>query len=826
MAKRGSKNKASEVVLVPDNLPPELVIMPINDRPVFPGMVIPLLLDNSERKKSLNYIMEKKGGVVGVVFMKEVEMSGAGFTEDPVPELSDGEISIEIGSHAEMGYDNEYISEHLHQVGCVAKIVRVSTTSDNNHLQVLLNVQKRMIINKILSKEPNLIASVQYIETPYNSDDPHLRAYVAALISKIKDLIKLNSIFSEEMKLFIGRYGTQEPGHLADMVTSMLTSINIQDMQGVLETFDLVERIPKVLHYVHKEVEVSKVKERINRQIENKISDQQRKYFLQEQLKEIKKELGLEKDEKQSEYEKFTKKFAELELTKEAKMVVEEELEKLQLYDVRSSEYGVSRNYLQWISCLPWGITTKDNLNINKVKKILNEDHYGLDEVKDRILEFVAIQKLKKKLSGSIILFVGPPGVGKTSFGRSIARALNREFYNFSLGGMRDEAEIKGHRRTYIGAMPGKIVQALKSVQTSNPVILMDEIDKVGSSYQGDPSSALLEVLDPEQNTRFQDHYLDLRFDLSKIIFICTANTIDTIPSALIDRMEIIRLSGYILEEKIEIAKRFVIPKQLDKHGMDETAVHFKHNTIENIAKYYARESGVRTLEQQITKVLRKVALKKAKRDTGKTYTIEPSDLKEYLGMERFPQELPYAQLVPGVVTGLAWTALGGSSLYIESISVGKNGKEGRLAITGQLGKVMIESANIAYAYVRSILKGDEKASSFLNETHIHLHVPEGATPKDGPSAGITMALSIYSLTMDKSVKKDLAMTGELTVTGRVLPIGGLREKLIAAKRVGMKKVLFPSENRSDYDELPSFVKKGIRVVFVDEFSDVLKSAF
>ena len=790
--------KRNQIILASEVIPEELIIMPINDRPVFPGMVVPLVISRAFKKETIDFIQKKKEGYLGVVLIRE--------------ELP-GNDTFENVSHPE---------NYLYRVGCVGKVLKISNIN-NEEMQILINIIRRFTIKKMLSQNPNLVAKVGHFTSTFNKNDPQIKAYTAALITKVKELIKLNSIFSEEMKLFISRYGTQEPGQLADLITSMLSNISYEDMQQVLETFPLNDRLAKVLNYVHKEVEVNQVKEKINKKIEEKISKQQRAFFLQEQLKYIKQELGLEKDEKSNEIEKIKKKLSELDLSKEAEKITNEELEKLEMYDTRSSEYAVSRNYLSWITALPWGIMTTDNLNLSKAKSILNKDHFGLDEVKSRILEFVAVQKLKSTLSGSILCFVGPPGVGKTSLGKSIAKALGRKFYNFSLGGMRDEAEIKGHRRTYIGAMPGKVIQALKSVESSNPVIMLDEIDKVRSSFQGDPSSSLLEVLDPEQNNQFLDHYLDIRFDLSKILFIATANQIETIPVPLLDRMEVIRISGYILEEKREIAKRFVIPKQIEHHGLNPKHIDFSNKSIEYIIRYYARESGVRSLEHQIKKVLRKVAYKFALTKPQKIKI--DNNIQKYLGLEKFKDESPYETIEPGIISGLAWTTLGGSTLYIESIVVSKKENAGNLALTGQLGKVMKESANIAYAYCKSIANRYQIDPSFFRDSQIHLHVPEGATPKDGPSAGITMALSLMSLALNKSVTADLAMTGELTVTGRVLAIGGVREKIIASKRVSKKKIILPADNKKDYNELPKHVQKGVKVQFVKHFPQVLEYA-
>ncbi|MCB1084638.1 MAG: endopeptidase La, partial [Chlamydiia bacterium] len=560
------------------------------------------------------------------------------------------------------------------------------------------------------------------------------------------------------------------------------------------------------------------------------ISKTQREFFLREQLKTIKKELGLEKDDKTCDIEKFKERLKDKKIPEEVQKVIDEELEKLGVLEVQSAEYSVSRNYLDWLTIVPWGVFSKENHHLGEAEKILEEDHYGLKDIKERILEFIGVGKLTKGVKGSIICFVGPPGVGKTSIGKSIARALNREFYRFSVGGMRDEAEIKGHRRTYIGAMPGKMIQALKSSQTMNPVIMLDEVDKMGMSYHGDPASALLEVLDPEQNKDFLDHYLDVRADLSNVLFIVTANVLDTIPGPLKDRMDILRLSGYIREEKIQIAKKYLIPRNRKRAGLKANQVKFTTGAIQGIIEGYAREAGVRGLENNIKKILRKVAvdivrsIEKKGRRTIRSTTISEKNLEKYLGKPIFTTDRFYEHTPIGVCTGLAWTAMGGATLYIEAMETIAEKRTMRL--TGQAGDVMKESAQIAWSFASAQLKRYSKEATFFDKKEVHIHIPEGATPKDGPSAGITMVTAILSLLLKKEVAKDLGMTGELTLTGKVLPIGGLKEKLIAAKRSKLKKLIFPKDNKRDYDELPDYLKKGIKVYFVDTYDDVFKIAF
>ena len=606
-----------------------------------------------------------------------------------------------------------------------------------------------------------------------------------------------------------------------DLIASTL-KIENQYLQDLLEAFDLKIRSRKLLTLLKKELEITHLQNKIQKDIEDKVSKQQKEYFLREQLKAIKKELGIEKDDKTTEIDAIQEKLSKLVLSNEAQKIINEQIEKLNMLDVHSPEFHVTRSYIQTIIDLPWGIFSKDNTDIKKAKKMLDKDHYGLNDVKEVILEFISTIIKTEVVAGNILCLVGPPGVGKTSVGKSIANALNRKSYRFSVGGMRDEAEIKGHRRTYIGAMPGKIIESLKRTETANPVIMLDEIDKIGKSFQGDPASALLEVLDPEQNKDFLDHYLDLRFDLSKILFITTANQLDTIPQPLLDRMEIIQLPGYILEEKMEIAKRYLIPNQMINHGLKKEEFSISPKAVEHVIDSYAREAGVRNLEKQIKKIMRKVTLKLTEGDE-KSVKVTPANLEKYLGKEVFSPEELYNKSIPGVVLGLAWTSMGGATLYIEAVitSTGKGYKQ-----TGQLGSVMKESSEIAYSYIESLIRKENSEKDFFLNNFIHLHVPAGAVPKDGPSAGITMALALYSLVKNKPVKEKLAMTGEITLTGKVLPIGGLREKVIAARRVGVYELIVPKDNKGDFERLPDYIREGITIHYADYFEDVIKAAF
>jgi len=763
------------LVVASDVLPTGLPIIPLRPRPAFPGIMIPLVLNGRSQVAAMHQAMEHQAQTIGLVMVREL--------------------------------DDEDGIENLHRVGVAAKIIKVLHT-EKNAAHVLVNSLERFEIEDIQERGLTINARVRYHFATELSVNPELRAYSMAILATLKELVQINPLYSEEIKLFLNRSSLDDPGRLADFAAN-LTNSDGQQLQDILATFDVRKRIDKVLVLLKKELEVSRLQTKISKQIEEKVSAQQREFFLREQLKAIKQELGLEKEGKVTEIEKFQERLNKLRLNEEAERAVAEELEKLQLIEPSSPEYNVSRNYLDWLTILPWGVFSKDSYNIGRARRILDRDHYGLTDVKERILEFIAVGKMKGDIAGSILCLVGPPGVGKTSIGHSIADALGREFFRFSLGGMRDEAEIKGHRRTYIGAMPGKFIQAMKTVGTSNPVIMLDEIDKIGASFQGDPASALLEVLDPEQNFSFRDHYLDVPFDLSNVLFIATANQLDTIPRPLLDRMEMIRLSGYILEEKLEIARRYLIPKALETHGLVRGQVTIQKTALRQIIDGYAREAGVRNLEKQIKKIMRRAAMKFAEEESLTRLTITRRDLEDYLEKPVFTADEIF-EGVPGVVTGLAWTSLGGATLQIEATAMVAKSKGFKQ--TGQLGNVMVESSEIAYSYIMAHITEFGGDQEFFEKHYIHLHVPAGATPKDGPSAGITMATALVSMITGKAVKKKLGMTGELTLTGRVLPIGGLKEKTIAARRAGLKTLVFPEDNRRDYEELPDYLKEGLEV--------------
>jgi ATP-dependent Lon protease len=777
-------------------LPPTLPILPLTTRPLFPRMMSPMLVDETPLKEMVSAVLHSNSKFLGLVLAREQPAEGERRMPKSVADL--------------------------HPVGVVAEIVQASQPAPEAPIQIMVGVLERLKVLSVASADPYLVAAVEYLYEPEAADTDELKAYAVSIITAVKELLQLNPLFKEELNLMLSRSNLREPGRLADFAASMTTAGG-PELQEVLEALPVQPRIEKALLLLRKEIGISKLQVRINKQIEEKLSKQQREFFLREQFKAIKKELGLSKEGKEAELDEFRERLTRLTLTDEARERIEEEMGKLALIEPQSPEFTVTRNYLDWLTALPWGVFSKDRYDIRRAAGILNADHYGLEDVKERILEFLSVGIMKGRISGSIICFVGPPGVGKTSIGQSIARSIGRRFYRFSLGGMRDEAEIKGHRRTYIGAMPGKFVQAIKVCKTQNPVIMLDEIDKIGASFHGDPASALLEVLDPEQNKDFLDHYLDVRFDLSNVLFICTANQTDTIPAPLLDRMEVIKLAGYILEEKIQIARRYLIPKQLGVHGLQPRQLEIPVATLRDIIDGYAREPGVRGLENQIKRICRKSA-KRIVEGKTRRLTVKPKDVPALLGKRLYAESDPYKTPRPGVVMGLAWTSMGGSTLYVEATRV--EARQPGFKQTGQLGSVMVESSEIAYTYVRSFVNDDSAAKAFFSRNFIHLHVPAGATPKDGPSAGITMATALYSLAVNRPVRHRYAMTGELTLSGLVLPIGGVKEKTIAAKRAKVKHLVFPKENEKDFQELPPHIRRGLQSHFVSTFQEVVDLCF
>ena len=776
-----------QLIAADSMLPERLFIIPLMGKPIFPGIFTPILIESDDDIEVVNKAISNDS-MIGLILLK-----------------NDEEEAVSAAD--------------FYRIGTVARIVKKINLPDGG-INIFISTIKRFKVKKVLTNGSPFIANIKYLED-IEDDEETIKAMVRVVLSGIKQLSESNPLFSEEMRL--NMVNIDQPGKIADFIASIL-NIDRVEQQSILESLNIRLRLEKVMIFLKKEQEVLKIQNKITGEINEKIEKSQREYFLREELKAIKSELGIDVDSKSSEYNRFKESIEKLTLNDEALDQVKSELDKFSLMDPNSSEYIVTRNYLDTICSLPWEEPKEKHFELPKAQKILDRDHYGLKDVKERIIEYLAVRKLKNDHKGSIICFVGPPGVGKTSIGKSIAETLNKKFFRFSVGGMRDEAEIKGHRRTYVGAMPGKIIQGLKIVKTKNPVFMIDEIDKLGSSYQGDPSSALLEVLDKEQNSSFRDHYLDIPFDISSILFITTANSLDTIPRPLLDRMEIIRLSGYIAEEKVQIAKKYLIPKTLETNGLKKKDVKFSKSSLNLIAVNYAREAGMRQYEKNLDKIFRKIAKEVVLKEKTPPLKIDDKEINKYLGKPMFQEDNIKKADRPGMAIGLAWTSMGGDTLIIEAIS--NTSKIGALKLTGQMGDVMKESASIAYSYTKSIALKHGVPNNFFDKRIIHLHIPEGATPKDGPSAGITMATTLLSLAKNKSIKKNLAMTGELSLTGAVLPIGGLKEKTIAARRNKIKTILIPKENSRDLEEIPDHIKKGINFITVSRLEDVIKEIF
>jgi len=776
----------TEIVPIDQLLPNKLPLIPLMGRPIFPGIFTPIMIGNPEDVKVVDESLAADG-MVGLVMLKN---------EFEKPKADD-----------------------LHVVGTVAKIVKKINLPDGG-ANIFISTLKRFKIKKFLSKETPIIAAVGYLDE-LGDDTDEIKALTRALLGEMKQISENNPLFSEEMRL--NMINIDHPGKIADFIASIL-NIDKNDQQKILETTDVRERMERVLIFIKKEQELLKIQKRVQQEINEKIEKSQRDYFLKEELKAIKNELGMPTDAKGTDYQRFKEKIDAFGFEGEIKEQVDQELEKFNLMDPNSSEFIVTRNWLDLVCSLPWKAEVSGDFDLKKAQEVLENDHYGLKDVKDRIVEYLAVRKLKKDAKGSIVCLVGPPGVGKTSVGKSIARALGKQFFRFSVGGMRDEAEIKGHRRTYVGALPGKIVQGLKITKSRDPVFMIDEIDKMGVSYQGDPSSALLETLDPEQNFSFRDHYLDLPFDMSHVFFICTANTLDTIPAPLIDRMEVIQLPGYVDSEKLEIAKHYLIPKSLEKNGIKRGVIRYTRDALIFIAESYAREAGVRNFEKYLDKIHRKVAKAMIlEGKEGEKFLIDKAAVQKHLGKPIFRDDDIKRATRSGMSVGLAWTSMGGDTLIIEAVA--NPGKEG-FKLTGQMGSVMQESAGIAYTYVRHAAAASYGVGAdYFEGRQIHLHIPEGATPKDGPSAGVTMATALMSLVLDRKIKDRLAMTGELSLTGQVLPIGGLREKSVAAKRNKIRDIIIPKGNEKDLDDIPEHVKKGMTFHPVERMEEVIAIA-
>ncbi|MFC1786073.1 endopeptidase La [Candidatus Neomarinimicrobiota bacterium] len=782
-------DKYSKDIIIEPNDPDNSKIypvMPLRNTVLFPQQVIPIYIG---RERSLKLIEELDPNDKHIVVVAQED----GSIEDPKP-------------------------TDLYAYGTLAVVLKVFDMPDNSKSAIVQGVQRVKIL-KYVDDEPYFTASVERIKSEETKGDVELDALKNNLHNSFNELVKVAPNLTEEHSGMLTNI--QKASRLADRTIS-LVSVSNSEKQDVLEEMNIKKRVEKAIKILNSEIQRIKLGEEIQSEVQDEISKSQREYYLREQMKAIRKELG--EDESSVELKELEDRIKVAKMTEEAEKIALKELDRLTKIPTQSPEYSVARTYIDWLADLPWSKSTKDQINIKEAKKILDEDHYGLSQVKERILEYLAVRNLKQKKSpdgavrGPILCFAGPPGVGKTSLGKSIARAMGREFVRLSLGGVRDEAEIRGHRRTYIGALPGRIIQSIKKAGSNNPVFMLDEIDKIGNDFRGDPSSALLEVLDPEQNYSFSDHYLEVDFDLSKVMFIATGNYKDAIPPALQDRMEVLDFTGYIEDEKINIAQQHLIPKQVEENGLTNKDVSFEVTGIKELISSYTREAGVRNLEREIANVLRKVARDKVEKKTGKI-KITKKQVIEYLGAERFYSDIAERATKPGIVIGLAWTMAGGDILFIEASKMKGNGK---LTLTGKLGDVMKESATAALTYVRSNVKLFGIDEDFYKETDIHIHVPAGAIPKDGPSAGVGIFTALISLLSDKSVKDHLAMTGEITLRGNVLPIGGVKEKVTSAHRLGIKTIILPHHNQKDLEEIPDHIKKDLVFKFAKDMKDVI----
>ncbi|PQE31628.1 ATP-dependent protease La protein [Rutstroemia sp. NJR-2017a WRK4] len=916
--RKGASEKALQKATVPE-VYPQVMAIPITKRPLFPGFYKAVTVRDPNVVAAIQDMIKRGQPYIGAFLFKDDNMD-----KDVIENMDDvhdvgvfAQITSAFPVHGDdtaltavlyphrrikmsalITPDREGVDAKKDEGPAVPDIISKKPVKDDQPTEkkgdVVASFEEGTVQQKgvpsspyeptsFLRKYPVSLVNVENLaEEPYDPKNPIIRAVTHEIVNVFKEVANLNSLFRDQISTFSMSSSTgnvmNEPGKLADFAAAVSIG-EVAELQDVLETLNIEERLKKGLTVLKKELMNAQLQSKISKDVESKIQKRQREYWLMEQMKGIRRELGIESDGKDKLVEKFKEKATKLAMPEAVKKVFDEEINKLAHLEPAASEFNVTRNYLDWLTQIPWGQRSAENFGINNAMNVLNEDHHGLKDVKDRILEFIAVGKLRGTVEGKILCFVGPPGVGKTSIGKSIARALNRQYYRFSVGGLTDVAEIKGHRRTYVGALPGRIIQALKKCQTENPLILIDEIDKIGRGHQGDPASALLELLDPEQNTSFLDHYLDVPVDLSKVLFVCTANMTDTIPRPLLDRMEMIELSGYVADEKMAIAERYLGPAAKELAGLKDVDVNLSKDAIEELIKSYCRESGVRNLKKQIEKVYRKSALKivqdlgetglpeeEALTEEGKAaleeskkdesdvketpeaieqqttekprislkvpesvhVTISKDNLKDYVGPPVFTSDRLYDVTPPGVAMGLAWTQMGGAALYVESILESALSAESRpgLATTGNLKAVMKESTTIAYSFAKSIMAKTFPDNHFFDRAKIHLHCPEGAVQKDGPSAGITMATSMLSLALDYPLDPTIAMTGELTVTGKVLRIGGLREKTVAARRAGSKMIIFPDDNMSDWLELPENIKEGIEGRPAKWYSDVFDLVF
>jgi len=767
-------------------VPTEIGVLPLRNSVLFPHAIMPISVG---RRKTLNLLDDvvRESKLIAVVSQRNPS------DDDPEP-------------------------NGLYRVGTVARILKVVKLSGNNVNLIIQGIQ-RIRVDRFVSTEPFVKASVTPVDDAVDQT-VELEGLVRSLVDQFQQLVQVSQTISSDLGEMVLSAGSGDPARLSDLAASVL-NVSSEEKIGLLERNNVKDRVQKLVEIVTRELELQAISSRIQSQVADEVGKTQRQYYLREQMKAIQKELG-EEDDRQQEIDELRKKIEEAGMPEDARKAAEKELDRLSKMPPQAAEYTVSRTYLDWLVTLPWSVSSEDKLDVVRAKEILDEDHYDLEKVKDRIIEYLAVRTLKTDLKGPILCLAGPPGVGKTSLGKSIARAMGRKFVRASLGGVRDEAEIRGHRRTYIGSLPGRVLQGIKRAGTNNPVFVLDEIDKVGTDFRGDPSSALLEVLDPEQNDSFSDHYLEVAFDLSKVLFLCTANVLDTIPPALRDRMEVLRIPGYTEEEKVEIAKLHLVRRQRDEHGLTEEQVEFTDDALRSVVNEYTREAGVRNLDRELANLCRKVARSIVEGYEGKT-VVDPAKVQELLGPIRFFRELSERTDRSGVVVGLAWTQVGGEILFVESSMM--RGK-GKVTITGRLGDVMKESALAALTWIRSNTERLKLDETLFERTDFHIHIPAGAIPKDGPSAGITLTCSLVSLLTGLPVSPELAMTGEVTLRGKVLPVGGIKEKVIAAKSAGIKQVILPTRNERDLEDVSDAVREALTFRFVDDMDQALDMVF
>jgi len=780
---KGEKRFEIEEDLSKAEIPEVLPVLPLRGIVIFPSQIHPFLVS---RPSSLKLIEDcgQTSKIIALAAQKNPE------DEQPVP-------------------------EGLFQIGTAVRILKMLRYPDQS-VRVLVQGLARIELGPFTQREPYFLARVKRLHELVSSDK-EIDALQAHLVSQFSKFVSLVPYLPDELQVLAMQ--VKEASRLADMVASYL-KIPIEEGQVLLTTLDVRARLEKLIAILGREIEMLELGHKIQSQVQTELNKNQREYYLRQQLKAIQKELG-EGDARSSEVEEIEKKIEEAKMSPEARKVADKELERLKMIPPESAEHTVVRTYLDWLVSLPWSVSTEDNLDIRHARQVLDEDHYDLEKIKERILEFLAVRKLKNDTKGPILCFVGPPGTGKTSLGKSIARSLGRKFVRLSLGGIRDEAEIRGHRRTYIGALPGRIIQGLRNAGSNNPLFILDEVDKLGMDFRGDPASALLEVLDPEQNNTFSDHYLDVPFDLSKVLFLTTANVLDPIPHALRDRMEVLELPGYTEEEKLQIVRRHLIPKQLKENGLGDQTIEFSEEALREVIHSYTREAGLRNLEREIARVCRKIARSITEGEKAPAI-VSGADVQRYLGAPRFFSEVAERTQEPGVATGLAWTPNGGEIMFIESTRM--SGQKG-LNLTGSLGDVMKESAQAALSYVRTHAAELGIAPDFFDKSDIHVHVPAGAIPKDGPSGGVTIAASLASLLSGRPVRADVAMTGEITLRGKVLPVGGIKEKVLAARRAGIKTIILPRRNERDLEDIQPEVRKELEMIFVDTVDEVIRHA-